>query len=265
MSDQPDQPTPDAGETEASEPAEMESAEASETESSDPTETASESPEAVEPERITRPPEGDSDVEGSQFSAEITGIETVSASVVPVDYPVEIATAEAVAIEFQVTDESIIVTYLEPTDRGPDDRLERILALAETPGASVETLLGSELLLVVEDGYYMPVAPEGSPRGYPWAVYGIFLGLFPSLIIAAVGIFSPGASFIAATPFVVAWLVGTFLFVPVSLYFDAWNLRTTTSWNGAPRTWAGLSAIPGLNVIVVPLYLFSRESAHPIV
>ena len=216
------------------------------------------------PEPITTPPDTDGEDEGKQFTAVVRDVDSVSASDVPTAYPVAIETAEAVAIELTVegTDEPVFICYFEPIDRGPDDRLERLLSVAG--GEKPTELTGRGLLLEISDGHYLPVVPERSPRGNPNAVYGVFAGLVPSVVIGLVGIFAPGAAFIGTTPFVVGWLVATFLLLPVSLYVDALNLATTTNWDGEPRKWAVMAAVPGLNILAVPLYLIARENADPL-
>ena len=216
------------------------------------------------PEPITTPPDTDGEDEGEQFTAIVSTIDVVPTSDVPAAYPVAIETAEAVAIEVTVegTDEPVFVCYFEPSDRGPDDRLARILSVAGVE--EVTELTGQGLLLEIADGHYLPVVPEQSPRGNAKAVYGVFAGLIPSVVIGLVGIFAPGAAFIGTTPFIVGWLVATFLLLPVSLYIDALNLATTTNWDGNPRKWAVMAAAPGLNILAVPLYLIARENADPL-
>ncbi|WP_336328089.1 hypothetical protein [Halovenus sp. HT40] len=227
---------------------------------SDESEAAEEEP--VEP--IASPPDTDGEDEGEQFTAVVREVEEVPASNVPTDYPAGIDTAEAVAVRLTVrkTDEPVFVLYFEPTDRGPDDRLARLLAVAGV--ASAEELVDRELILTISEGYYAPVVPDGEPRGTASAVYGIFAGLAPSAVIGLVGIFSPGAAFIATTPFVVGWLAATFLLLPLSIYLDALNLRTTTNWTGGPQKWAVMAALPGLNIVIVPLYLIARENADQV-
>ncbi len=216
------------------------------------------------PKPITTPPDTDGEDEGKQFTAIVRDVEFVSASDIPAAYPVAIETAEAVAIELTVegTDDPVFVCYFEPIDRGPDDRLARLLSVA---GVEEPTdLTGRPLVLEIVEGHYLPVIPERSPRGNANAVYGVFAGLMPSVVIGLVGIFAPGAAFIGTTPFVVGWLVATFLLLPVSLYIDALNLTTTTNWDGKPRKWAVMAALPGLNILAVPLYLIARENADPL-
>jgi hypothetical protein len=219
--------------------------------------------EEVPTEPIASPPDTDGEDEGEQFAAVVRNIERVSASEVPTEYPVAIETAQAIAVRLTVrgTETPVFVCYFEPTDRGPDDRLARLLTVAGAPDDDAEGLLDNELLLTISEGYYVPVVPDGEPRGSETAVLGIFAGLAPSAVIGLVGIFSPGAEFITTTPFVAGWFVATFLLLPLSLYLDSLSLQTTTNWTGRPRKWAIMAALPGLNIIIVPLYLIARENA----
>lgn len=228
---------------------------------------ASDDAEDAPAEPIASPPDTDGEDEGEQFTAVVREIERVPVSEIPAEYPIEIGTAEAVAVRLTVrgTETPVFVCYFEPADRGPNDRLTRLLAITDGPSDDPEALLDSELLLTISEGYYVPVVPDGEPRGTPKAVFGIFAGLGPSAVIGLVGIFSPGAAFIGTTPFVVGWLAATFLLLPLSLYLDALNLRTTTNWTGEPRRWTAMAAIPGLNVVIVPLYLIARENADRVV
>lgn len=230
-------------------------------------ETGGDQAETVPESPLLSPPETDGEDEGKTFTATVREIERVPANEVPDDYPVSISTAEALAAELTVegADEPVFLVYFETPERGPDERFRDLLGLAGDHAGDAGAMVGKTLLLTIADGYYMPVVPEESPRGNPTAVYGIFAGLVPSLVIALVGLFSPGASFIGSTEFMIAWLGGTFLLLPISLYLDAWNLRTTTGWSGTPHKWALMAAIPGLNVLAVPLYLIARENADPVI
>ena len=218
-------------------------------------------------EPLVSPPETDGEDEGKTFTAAVDEITQVSADEVPADYPVTIETTQVLAAHLTVegTETPTFLVYFEPPARGPDDRLARLLSLAGADTDDPDTLVGRSLLLTIAEGYYMPVIPEEPPRGTALAVYGVFAGLAPSLLVALVGLFSPGASFLGTSLFLLTWAVATFLVLPVSLYFDAWNLRTTTGWRGTPRKWAAMAAVPGLNVLAVPLYLIARENADPVV
>jgi hypothetical protein len=200
--------------------------------------------------------------EGLRIRGEVTGVDRVSTDAVPADYPVEITTEQALAVEVSIggPDEITVVVYFET---GVDGRLGRLLTLAEIDDPA--DIVGKSLLLTVEAGYYMPVVPEDPSRGDGRGVYGIGLGLAPSLLVGILGIFAPGSAVIASTPFVLAWFVGTFLVLPVSVYIDAVNLRATTDWQGSPRNWTILAVIPPINVVAIPLYLIGRENAQPLI
>ena len=89
----------------------------------------------VEP--IAQPPDTDGEDEGEQFTAVVREVEEVPASNVPTEYPTGIDTAEAIAVRLTVrkTEEPVFVCYFEPTERGPDDRLARLLAVAGVSSA----------------------------------------------------------------------------------------------------------------------------------
>ena len=203
--------------------------------------------------------------EGLRIRGEVASVDRVSTDAVPADYPVDITTEQAVAVEVSIggPDEIAVVVYFETPGMGIDDRLGRLLTLAETDDPA--DIVGKSLLLCVEDGFYMPVVPDDPSRGDGRAVYGIGLGLGPSLLVGLVGIFAPGSTIVGSTPFVLAWLVSTFLVLPVSVYIDAVNLRSTTDWEGSPRTWTILAALPPINVVAIPLYLIGRENAESII
>jgi len=225
-----------------------------------------------EPEPVAAPPTPDDQPadephpsEGLQIHGEVRSMRKVPADTVPSGYPATITTDKVLAMELSIggPDDIVVVIYFESPLRGMDDRLETICELAGV--TEYEELEGRSLLLTVEDGFYVPVVPEDPHRGSGRGVYGIVLGLAPSIFIGLIGIFAPGSSIIASTPFVLAWFVATFLVLPASVYIDAQNLRARTNWRGTPRNWAVLSAIPPFNVLAVPLYLIARENAEPII
>ena len=209
---------------------------------------------------------GEHPSEGLQIRGTVTAVDRVPERTIPSNYPVDISTQKAVAIELSIggPEDVHVVIYFESPLRGVDERLSRLLTLTEGSPTDADDLESKSLLLTVQDGFYMPVVPAEPPRGSGKAVYGIFLGLLPSILIALVGIFSPGAGVITTTPFVLSWFLGTFLVLPASMYVDALNLRSTTNWEGTPRRWAILAAIPAFNVVVIPLYLIGRENAEPL-
>ena len=204
--------------------------------------------------------------EGMRGRGEAIGVERVPTSEIPDDYPAEIDTEEALALQLSMVDadNETVVVYFEWPDQGTDPRLARLLSLRDIPMDRFADIHGETILLTIEDGYYVPVLPDEEPRGDSRSFYGIIAGLAPSLLIALAGIFGLG-SFVFNAPFFLLWLVSTLLILPASVYLDAWNLRTTTDWDGGPLFWAFFSMIPALNVMAVPAYLIIRENAEPII
>ena len=204
--------------------------------------------------------------EGMRGRGEAIGVERVPTSEIPDDYPAEIDTEEALALQLSMVDavNKTVVVYFEWPDQGTDPRLARLLSLRDIPMDRFADIHGETVLLTIEDGYYVPVLPDEEPRGDSRGFYGIIAGLVPSLLIALAGIFGLG-SFVFNAPFFLLWLVSTLLILPASVYLDAWNLRTTTDWDGGPLFWAFFSMIPALNVMAVPAYLIIRENAEPII
>jgi len=204
--------------------------------------------------------------EGMRGRGEAVGVERVPTSEVPDDYPAEIGTEEALALRLSMVnaDNQTVVVYFEWPDQGTDERLARLLGLRDIPVDRFADIHGESILLTIEDGYCVPVLPEEKPRGDSRGVYGIVAGLLPSFLIAAAGIFG-FSSLVASAPFLLLWIVATFVVLPVSVYLDAWDLRTTTDWDGGPLFWAFFAMVPALNVLAVPAYLIIRENAKPII
>ena len=191
----------------------------------------------------------------------------VSSSEVPADFPYDIDTVEALALRLRLTDsgEKTITTYFEwPGEGGPDERLEQLLEITDISPDRFADLHGSNILLTVENGHYVPHLPAEGIRGDPRAFYGILAGIAPSVTIALFSFFGLG-SIVTASGFFLLWVLCTFILLPISIYVDAWHLRTTTDWDGGPLFWAFFSVIPAINVIAVPAYLIIRESAEPII
>jgi len=204
--------------------------------------------------------------EGMRGRGEAIAVERVPTSEIPDDYPAEIDTEEVLALQlsmFEAENETVVV-YFEWPDQGTDPRLARLLSLRDIPMDRFADIHGETILLTIEDGYYVPVLPDEEPRGDPRGFYGIIAGLVPSLLVALAGIFGLG-SFVSTLPFLLLWLVSTFVILPASVYMDAWNLRTTTDWDGGPLFWAFFAMVPALNVMAVPAYLIIRDNAEPII
>lgn len=203
--------------------------------------------------------------DGMRGQGRAVDVDRVPTTEVPEDYPAPIETEEALALRLSMVeaDDATVVIYFEWPEQAPNQRLAKLLELCDIPASRFADLNGETILLTIEEGYYVPVLPDEQPRGDSRAVYGIVAGLIPSFLIAASGIFGVSGP-IGSLSFLVAWLVATFVLLPVSIYLDAWNLRTTTDWDGGPLFWAFFSLIPALNVLVVPAYLIMRENAEPI-
>ena len=192
-------------------------------------------------------------------------VEQVHASAVPADYPVAVTTTDALAlyVVLEGTDEQTVVTYFEWPETKVSDRLATLLDLQDVPMDRFADLHGKTVLLEVQDEYYVPALPEEQPRGKRTAVYGIYAGLGVNLALALTMIF--GVEWLAASvAFVVVWLLANLVVLPVSTYLDAWDRRTTTTWEGGPLFWAVLSLVPGINVMTVAAYLVSRQQAEPL-
>ena len=144
---------------------------------------------------------------------------------------------------------------------GTDGRLSKLLELQGLD--ELAGLHGETALLALEDDYYLPAVPA-APRGDSRAVYAIYAGLVPHLVVALAGIFV-GLNALDSTAFVGAWAVATVLVLPVATYLDAAHLATTTTWTGRPVVWAVAAALPGLNLAVLALYLLRRRGVEPIV
>lgn len=191
----------------------------------------------------------------------------VPASEVPADFPYDISTDDALALRLTLTDsgEKTVTTYFEwPEDGNPDERLQQLLEIKDIPTDRFADLHASNVLLTVENGHYVPWLPAEQPRGDPRAFYGILAGIAPSITIALFSFVGLGA-IVSTAPFFLIWVLCTFIVLPISIYVDAWNLRTTTDWDGGPLFWAFFALIPAINVIAVPAYLIIRESAEPII
>lgn len=192
-------------------------------------------------------------------------VEQVPASEVPDDYPIDVTTEDALAlyVVLEGTNEQTVVTYFEWPQPGASERLGILLDLLDVPMDRFADLHGESILLEVEDGYYVPVLPEQRRRGSEKAIYGVFAGLSVNLALALTMIF--GVDWLVASGgFALVWLFANLLLLPVATYLDAWNLRTTTNWQGGPLFWATLALIPGLNVMTVAAYIVIRKTAEPL-
>ena len=205
-------------------------------------------------------------VEGMQVRGQAIDVERIPAHEVPDGFPYEIATSDALALTLEIdqTEGKTVTTYFGWPGDGADERLGKLLRLREVPVDRFADLHGDSILLEVENGHFVPVLPKDEQRGDDRAYWGILAGLFPSILIAVAGVLNAGA-FLFTSTFLFVWLLATFVILPLATYYDAWNLRTTTNWNGGPLFWATLAMIPGLNVMTTAAYLIIRKNAESII
>jgi hypothetical protein len=203
--------------------------------------------------------------EGMRGRGQAIDVEKVPASEVPEDFPAKIETEHALALRLSMIEanDQTVVTYFEWPEQGTDERLARLMELKDVPPDRFADLHGEKILLTIEEGYYMPVIPSEEPRGDDRAVYGIYAGLAPSVLILLAGLIGATGA-IATGSFFLLWVIATVIVLPISVYMDAWDLRTSTDWDGGPLFWTFMSAIPGFNMLAVPLYLLSRSNAEPL-
>jgi hypothetical protein len=208
-----------------------------------------------DPERAALP-------EKLRLRGEVVAVERVPAGEVPDSFPVAIWTDEALALRLEFArHEGHARTYFSLPETDPDDRLATLLDVHDVD--EPDDLADKSLLVDVVDGHPMPVSREGKQRGDDRAVYGVVAGVAPSITIALFSFFGLGDA-VFSTVYIALYLVCTFLVLPVSVYFDAWHLRTTTDWEGRPLRWALIAIVPPLYVVVVPYYLITRENARPL-
>lgn len=200
--------------------------------------------------------------EGLRVRGEVVGVERVPAAEVPDSFPVAIWTDEALAIRFEFArHDGQTTTYFSLPETDPDDRLTNLLAMHAVD--EPEQLDGTSVLVDIVDGHPLPVSVDEPRRGDPRAFYGVIAGLAPSIAIALLSFFGLG-DFVFSAVYVGLYIVCTFVVLPISIYIDAWYLRTTTDWDGRPLRWALLAIVPPLYVVVAPYYLITRENARPL-
>ncbi|WP_049925191.1 hypothetical protein [Halopiger goleimassiliensis] len=191
--------------------------------------------------------------------AQVVDAAVVDGGVVPDDYPWEIETAEALALDLEIGSDSV-TTYFAWPETGTNERLSRLLSALDIPADSFAELHGKRLLVTVEDGYFVPVVPPTRPRGSPTALPGIYAGLAFNLAFFA----SLLTDFLFQPWLLVPFLLVNLLVLPAAVAYDGWYLRTQTDWGQGPWFWAVLSALPGLNLLSIPLYLRYRSQARPL-
>lgn len=199
--------------------------------------------------------------EGEHVRGQAVDVARVPAETVPEEYPVTIGTPEALALSLELDghDGTTETTYFEFDESVADDRLARLLAVHDIPTDRFGDLHGEWLLLTIEDGYFLPVVPAEFPRGDSRGVYGVLAGLAVNLFVGAAALAGPGT--LLSLPVVVAWLLVSVVCLPIATYLDAWYLRTHTDWGQGPAFWALLAVFPGVNILTVLAYLWTRRRA----
>jgi hypothetical protein len=203
--------------------------------------------------------------EGEHLRGQAVDVARVSAETVPEAYPITIGTPDALALSLELDghDGTTVTTYFEFEESVADSRLARLLAIHEIPTDRFGDLHGEWLLLTVEDGYFLPVVPAEFPRGDSRGVYGILAGLAVNLLVGTVAVLGLGN--LLSLPVVVVWLLVSVVGLPIVTYLDAWYLRTHTDWGQGPAFWALLAMLPGVNILTVLVYLWTRRDARPLV
>lgn len=196
----------------------------------------------------------------------VIGVEQVPAENVPEGFPVAIETTDALALTLELLDSEgeTVLTYFEWSEAEASERLATLLELTGVSADRLGELEGTRLLVTVEAGYFLPVLPKGGLAGDGRAVYALAAGMVSPALVTLSGIFQLGSGIVFSTPFVVLWLLSTLLVVPLALYVEGRYRQTRTDWDGSPLLWAALSVFPMVEIVVVPLYLFSRANDEPL-
>lgn len=202
--------------------------------------------------------------DGDHVRGQAVDVARVAAETVPEDYPITIGTPEALALSLELDghEGTTVTTYFEFDESVADDRLARLLAIHDIPTDRFGDFHGEWILLTIEDGYFLPVVPAESPRGDSRGVYGILAGLALNLLVGTVVL--TGLNTLLSPPVVVVWLLVSVVGLPVATYLDAWYLRTHTDWGQGPAFWAMLSMLPGVNILTVLAYFWTRRQARPL-
>jgi len=202
-------------------------------------------------------------VEGMQVRGQAVDVDRIPASEVPDGFPYEITTEDALAMTFELEDGArTATTYFGWPGEETDERLGRLLQLREVPIDRFADFHGDEILLEVEAGHFVPVLPDEERRGDARAYYGVVAGFATLLFPFIAWMFGGG---VGGAAFLALFVLVHLVVLPVSIYLDAWHLRTTTNWDGGPLFWAFFAMIPGLNVMTTAAYLVLRQNAEEII
>lgn len=208
----------------------------------------------------------DTMADGMQVRGQAIDVEQIPAEEVPDGFPYDVGTEDALALTLEIdqTEGKTATTYFAWPEEGADERLGRLLQLRDVPLDRFADLHGADILLEVEDGHFVPVLPREEPRGTDRAYLGV-LGGFAFLLVPLLAWLLGITGMVGSSTFLLLFFLVHLVVLPVSLYLDAWNLRSTTNWEGGPLFWAFFSMIPGLNVMTVAAYLVLRQNAEPII
>ncbi len=208
----------------------------------------------------------DTMAEGMQLRGQAIDVAQIPAHEVPDGFPYKIGTTDALALTLEIdqTEGKTVTTYFEWPGQGGDDRLAKLMDLHGVPLDRFAELHGEDLLLAVKDGHFVPVLPKDGIRGDDRAYFGV-VGGFAFLLFPLIAWMFGVTDMIGSSLFFFLFVLVHLIVLPVSIYLDAWDLRTTTNWTGGPLFWAFFAMIPGLNVMIVAAYLILRGNAEPII
>lgn len=208
----------------------------------------------------------DTMAEGMQLRGQAIDVAQIPAHEVPDGFPYKIGTSDALALTLEIdqTEGKTVTTYFEWPGQGGDERLAKLMELHGVPMDRFAELHGEDLLLAVRDGHFVPVLPRDGVRGDDRAYFGV-VGGFAFLLFPLVAWMFGVTGMIGSSLFFFLFILVHLVVLPVSIYLDAWDLRTTTNWTGGPLFWAFFAMIPGLNVMIVAAYLILRGNAEPII
>lgn len=182
----------------------------------------------------------------------------VPASEVPDGYPVAVGTGQALALTVELDGGRTVPTYLDWPEGGEpneESTLGRLLAGLDVAPEQLAELYGRRVLVEVVDGHYTLYLPERPPEGTGRDVFGVIAGAVASIATLVGFALSPSGLLL------LAFLLVTFVALPLFTYRDGWYLRTHSDWEGGPLFWATLAMIPGVNLLSTAVYLLARNRA----